>query len=272
MSPDVTSTISLGIAGSIEMLKDRFLAGHPLIESTRTAQSLAIVFATGTGADVRGGVLDALHNSQSITPFNARPGVTSDLVAAGLRRSRWVDVDVDDRAPRLRSVRLPRALVESDAVVGVADLRGAGKARPLVALGLWAPLAAPVQRIGSLITGAREGLTAEIGLAIQPAALVVVLRISAPGPLVGIVSSDPIAVELAALAIWQARLPSSIDLPGPWEDPLVQRATELGLGVSQPSELGLQMWFGDDLSADDVVASRGRLAAALSLIGVGGDG
>ena len=268
MSPDVTSTISLGVAPSIESLKDRFLAGHPLIDPARMAGSLAVVFATGVGADVREVVLDVLDNSQPVARFNARPGVTPDLVAGGLRRSYWMDVDVDARAPRLRRVRLPRALMESDAVVGVADLRGMGKTRPLIALGLWAPLAAPVQRIGSLITGAREGLTAEIGLAIEPAALVVVMRISAPGPLVGIVSSDPIATELAALAVWQSRLPSSIDLPGPWEDPLVQRATELGLGVSQPSQLGVTMWFSEDLSGDEVVASQGRLAGALSLIGV----
>jgi hypothetical protein len=260
--------IFLGIAGSLESLKNCIPAAHPVLAAARSAPTLAIVFAAGTRADLREAVFDLLDDSQAVTTFNANPGVTSDLVTRGLRRSQWIDVDVDARAPRLRTVRLPKSLVQSEAVVGVADLRQVTRARPLIALGLWALLTAPAQRIGSLITGPREGLTAEIGLAIQPAALIVLTQLTASGPLICIMSHDPIAAELTALAIWQSRLPSTVDLPGPWEDPLVQRASELGLGATQPSQLEVESRFGSDLSANDVASTQHQLSAALSLIGV----
>lgn len=262
------STVSLGVASSLESLNAQFLGNHPLLIEARAAPSLAVVFGPDVGDDFRGAVLGDQDDAQPLWTYHVVPGFTPGLITGGLRRSKWKDVDVDARAPRLRTVRLPRLLVDSHAIIGASDLRRMGTARPLVALGLWAPLAAPIQRLGSLITGQREGLTAEIGLAIVPVALVSLANLTASGPLIGIVSADPIATELMALAIWQTRLPSRFDLAGPWEDHLVQRATELGLGATQPSQLIVETTFCDGLIGDELETSCKQLAGALSLIGV----
>ncbi len=77
-------------------------------------------------------------------------------------------------------------------------------------------------------------------------------------------SADLIAAELAGLAVWTAAQPSGHDRLGPWEDPVVQRATELDLGVQLPSDLTLlPAWVGS--SADDAgLATLNALTATLS--------
>jgi len=264
----VKSVIHLGVARSLETLTACFLSDQPFVVEAKAAPSLAIVFGLGARQDFRDAIANALRDSQPIRTIDAGPGITASLFTGALRQSGWTKVDVSPRAPRLRTVRLPRSLVESHAIAGASDLRVMSSKRPLIALGLWAPLASPVQRLGARVTGPREGLTAEIGLAIQPAALIAIANLDASGPLAMVVSSDPIATELMALALWQSRAPSSIDLAGPWEDPLVQRATELGLGVTQPSQLAIETTLCDDLTAAGRKASQERLATALSLIGV----
>ena len=50
---------------------------------------------------------------------------------------------------------------------------------------------------------------------------------------------DPVAAELFALALSEGVLGSDLAFTGPWEDPVVQRATELELGVVVPHQIEL---------------------------------
>ena len=264
----MNSTLHLALAGSLDALASEFLSMHSLIAGAGSGASLAIVFAPGAHGDFRRNVLDVLDHGQPVSTFDAASVMTAGSLLGGLHRSKWANIDVDALAPRLRSVRLPKSLVDSAGLAVAADLRAIDPDRPVVALGLWALLAAPEQRLGALITGPREGLTAEIGLAVSPDVLIAVVGLSSTGPLVGIVTDDPIALELIALAFWQSRQPSRFDLPGPWEDPLVQRATELGLGITQPSQLDVKLLASSDLPRAESHAAVSQLQHALTLIGV----
>jgi hypothetical protein len=75
-------------------------------------------------------------------------------------------------------------------------------------------------------------------------------------------TSDPIAAELVALAFADLDRPSSAEYTGPWEDQLVQRATELQIGVLLPSAISVE------LTGHWPDESRQGLGLVLSSIGV----
>ncbi len=171
-------------------------------------------------------------------------------LTALVNRSRWAECELGDRAPRLTTVRLPIEVVEAKAIVVVSSLLAWASDRPVITLGLWSLLVSPVHRLGAAITGHREGLTAELALAVQPTLAVVVDRIPSIGLFAAYATVDQIASELAGLAGWQLRQPGVAEHSNPWEDALVQRATELQLGVQLPSELNLIFAFSPKLARD----------------------
>jgi hypothetical protein len=124
----------------------------------------------------------------------------------------------------------------------------------------------PRQRTGARLSNARDGLTAEIALAIAPA-LILLLADWHGAPLL-IASNDLIAAEVAGLAVQQRLQPSHDDPVGPWEHPIVQRATELELGALTPGQINAErLWVGDQSSPQK--AKFDELAAAiLARIGV----
>ncbi len=227
-----------------------------IVQSTSKAERLALVYGPNPRQGFRRAVEQEFTTGNLFGEFHTGRANPAGTFGGLLKRSRWATVDIDNRAPRLRQVKLPRTLVEADAIAAATDLRGATSARPIIVLGLWAELASPVHRIGAILTGPREGLTAEIGLAVGPAALLVVDRLAAPGQLVAVATGDPIACELVSLAFWQLRQRNAGDLPGPWEDPLIQRATELGLGATQPSELRVSAAYAPSFSDAMLTSAR----------------
>jgi hypothetical protein len=130
--------------------------------------------------------------------------------------------------------------------VVISDISRWGRDRPKIVIGLWKHLVAPGHRLGAAITPIREGLTAELALAVEPSMILVVDQVPWLNAWVAIMTTDQIAAELTGLASWQLRRTSADELPAPWEDPLVQRATELDLGVRLPSELALRLDIEDD--------------------------
>jgi hypothetical protein len=234
----------------------------------QTDGTIACVTAPGMKSDLGDAMIETFGGPDHATLLETADSAMVGLLRSTVRRGDWVDVDIDERAPRLRTARLPRALVESDGLVGVADLRALPAERPAIALGLWARLAGTAQLIGAMLSGAREGLTAEFGLAVAPDVLIVVGLLPDTRALVGVVTTDPIAADLVGLALWQSRASSRFEHRGPWEDPLVQRATELGLGVGLPEEILI-----DPISIAPAFESTRReisasLAAILARIGV----
>jgi hypothetical protein len=196
------------------------------------------------------------------------PVVRSESAASGLLRrgNHWTEVNIDASAQRLRTVKLPAELVGAQRLLAVNDLRGENDPRPIVAIGLWALFAHPLVRAGAQFAGARDGLTAEIALAVHPDRYVIIESDQPHGVTFVIESADPIATDLIVLAMRQCR--ARYRGIGPWEDPLVQAATELDLGARTLDQIDIDAIVSPTLSSEQQERAAAVINAAAELIGV----
>jgi hypothetical protein len=157
---------------------------------------------------------------------------------------------------RFDAVRVPDWWRDSNRrclVCRVADRLASTADRPLARL---AALAHPRQRLAARLSRDREALSAELAAPWQPRLILHVgtwrtQRIAA-------VMFDVITAELTWLALAECG-PNPVGV-GPWENPAVQQATVLALGVAGPHEI--RFVTGDD---EDVVALAECLGQRLGI-------
>ncbi|HET8524935.1 MAG TPA: hypothetical protein VFL82_17010 [Thermomicrobiales bacterium] len=162
---------------------------------------------------------------------------------------RWASTPVSAAAEWLDRASIMAALATPSPLVFVNTFtvrRRRDPASPVI--GAWTRFAHPRQRLAASATDQRAGITAEIASAFHPA-LILLVSVDIDRPL-AIASDDQIAVELVARALQDLHRPSGDDdealRVGPWENPLIQRATELGMGVTWPGALRLRtIWTGN---------------------------
>ena len=206
-----------------------------------------------------------------VSPLAARgPVVRPESAPTGLLRRTgfWTDVDIDADARRLRMVKLPAQLIDAQRLYAINDLRGTLDPRPTVAIGLWALFAHPIVRAGARFAGARDGLTAEIALAVHPDRYLLIERDRSHELVFVIETTDAIAADLIVLALRQRR--AHAWGPGPWEDPLVQAATEMNLGARTFDQIDIDAVVSPALSSELQQAARALLRDAAESIGVRG--
>jgi len=196
------------------------------------------------------------------------PTILPGAGSAGLLRrgGYWVDVDIDQRALRLRSVRMPSALVGAQRVLAVNDLRENVASRPVIAIGLWALFAHPIVQLAARFGGTADGLTTEIALAVHSDRYVLIASDRTQDMTLVLATQDIIVADLIVLALRQLQARSR-DI-GPWEDPLVQAATELNLGVRNSEEIDIDALISPTLSSQQHEAAVSMLTQAAELIGV----
>lgn len=206
----------------------------------------------------------------TFSPLAGHGPIVRPSSGSGLLRGRrhWTTVNIDAGAQRLRSVKMPAALVGEQRLIAVNDLRGDNDIRPTVAIGMWALFAHPVVRAGARFAGARDGLTAEIALAVHPDRYVVIEADRPNGLTFAVTSADPIATELFVLSLRQGR--ARVRGEGPWEDALVQAATELDLGARTFEQIDIDAVISPTLSSAQQETAGRVLLAAAELIGVRG--
>lgn len=213
----------------------------------------------GTIEQVRSIFVPLAHDDPVLRPGSKAAGI--------LRRGDyWSEIDIDARAQRLRTVRMPTALVGAQRLLAVNDLRGMGDARPVIAIGMWALFAHPVVRMGARFGGTTDGLTAEIALAVHPDRYVVIDSDRRQGITFVLATQDIIVAELIQLALRQGR--TRLRGVGPWEDPLVQAATDLNLGVRNAEEIDIDAVLSPTLSSQQREAVASSIVQAAELIGV----
>ncbi|HKG25935.1 MAG TPA: hypothetical protein VKB09_09825 [Thermomicrobiales bacterium] len=236
------TTVTLSVAASLS-------AATELALTTRLASGVEelnapVIVADGTQGSAKGErfgqrVADLLSLRAPDVQLVVPPRPLADLIgrAAGRGADR-VAVNLGDRAERVSAVGLPRSLVEAGSVVAVNDVRLAGEGRPMLAIGLWARFAGWRERAGARLAKPEDGLAAEIALAVRPR--LILLVDTWRGATVVVATADQVAAELSGLALRQERDGYEDDQLGPWQDPLVQRATDLDLGVRVPNQIALR--------------------------------
>lgn len=153
------------------------------------------------------------------------------------RRAAWRTVDLRalESSAELDRVTLPQPLVDADALIIACDLDRVADRGPYV-LDLLATRAAFGTKVRLHARRGRIADAAELNLAVRIQGCVLALTVG--GDRWYLATPDPIAGELAALALSEeTRAEQSVVVP--WEDPIVQRATELHLGVLLPADLAL---------------------------------
>lgn len=179
-----------------------------------------------------------------ILPANAESFVAVPVTGAAARRAfitpnvlgSWIDRRVLAEDATISSVTFPQDIAQASHRIVVTDVVEVSRRGPFV-LDLPARYIHPRQRMRLLASGEREALAAEVGSAFPIDVIAVFLALR--DGVVLAVTTDVIAAELVALAMSELCIGAPRSFTGPWEDKVVQRATELQLGVGLPSYLGL---------------------------------
>lgn len=136
------------------------------------------------------------------------------------------------------AVQMPKGIVGAATIVAVNDLRGEPAERPVIVLGIWSRFAGLKARVGVRVSPPEQGPAAEIALAVRPSLVLLADRWHERSLVVA--TADQIAAELVGLAIRQAMRNGDDEDIRPWQDPVVQRATELDLGVRIPDQIAIR--------------------------------
>lgn len=148
----------------------------------------------------------------------------------------WRDMPILAPGSKLESALMPGQIATAAHRVTAVDVVEVARHGPFV-LDLAARYVHPRQRVRMVADAARSDLAAEIASAVRVDLHVVSLTLREGTFLAA--TTDPIAAELVALALSERCIGSTRAFTGPWEDAVVQRATELEMGVLLPSRIRL---------------------------------
>lgn len=179
----------------------------------------------------------------------------------------WIDINLGGRGDRLEKVTLARSLFDSEMLFAFSNLD-----RPLqrterttIAIGLWGHFARGLERIGARIGDDRTGLAAEIALGVVVRRYFVTATVEKMS--VAASTTDPIVAELAGRALLRLAAETAPDeTVTPWEEPIVQRASELKLGIQSPEAIELKaLWRGSAVNTNKFATLLQELSDLLSL-------
>lgn len=175
-------------------------------------------------------------------PQGAEPFTAVPVSGAAARRAfvtpnvigNWIDRPVQLQDSSFNSVTWPQNLAQANHRMVVTDVVEIARKGPFV-LDLAARYIHPRQRMRLLSSGQREAQAAEVASALSIELFAIYLA-QREGVMLA-VTTDIIAAELIAIAMSELCVGSPRSFSGPWEDPVVQRATELEMGVLLPDRM-----------------------------------
>ncbi len=211
------------------------------IERIPSARGPILILPSAPGAlDAALTLARLIREKHPAAGVHVLPAPTGIAAARPFRRGDWVAVDVSARGGRYDRVVIPRDLAEAGSLCVVSPVP-VPRDRSLLAIGALAQRAHPRHAVPARLDRGRLGVAADIALVFAPKLVLVAGEVA--GRPVAVATSDLIAAELVGLAL--GREGDDGDEAGPWEDPLVQRATELNLGVRLPAQIDLRpVWVG----------------------------
>jgi hypothetical protein len=149
---------------------------------------------------------------------------------------RWTSVPIGNPAARYPMVSVPDELAPPRPVIVIADLDVADAAPMDVPIGY----VHPRLRLAVRMSHPDSGAAADVTLGFQ--LIAVLLSATVNERRITAATTDLVAGHLLALAIRTLLKPPDEDRTGPWEDAVVQRATEIGVGARHPGQLHLNCW------------------------------
>lgn len=181
---------------------------------------------------------------RELLPADCAPQVVAPISGSAARRAfllptvlgDWRDVPVTTAGASVSSALFPKALATADHRIIAVDVVEVARHGPFV-LDVPARHVHPRQRLRLISDRQRSSLVAEIASAL-PVSLTAVSLTLPEGTFLA-VTTDMIAAELVALALAERCIGSARAFSGPWEDDVVQRATQLEMGVLVPSRIRL---------------------------------
>lgn len=208
-----------------------------------------------------GAVREVLRNervaSRLLVPANPVAALLPRLPRTPARS--WIDFEIHPPDMPPVTISLPDPLYGGSPVWSVTDVDAVAGTGPYI-LDLVARYLHPLGRLRQLGSRGRTGAVADLNLAARPSTCVIGKMLGSV--FVAGIATDPIAAELFALALADEDLPPDRSVTGPWEDRVVQRATELELGIQIPQQLSI------DLVGEPGEAVRTALERVAARIGV----
>lgn len=148
----------------------------------------------------------------------------------------WLDFALHPPDVPPSSITMPARLNGHLPIWTVTDVDAVRGTGPYV-LDLPARYAHPRSRLQQLASRRRADAVVDVNLVIRPSCCVVGKVVDGIA-IVG-ATRDPVAAELFALALADEDLSPAQAVTGPWEDRVVQRATELEIGVRIPRDISV---------------------------------
>lgn len=146
-------------------------------------------------------------------------------------RSKWRELPV-----RSGNVRIDSRVLQGHRI-GLVPITPDRRQGPF-ALDLASRFLHPIDRARLILAPDRARHVADIAAGAQPNIWVITTLVGQDR--LWMTTTDIIAAELWSLALAERFYDASLESQSPWEDPAVQRATELELGVRIPAEMRLQ--------------------------------
>lgn len=181
---------------------------------------------------------------QDQLPDSSVPEIVTPMSGSAARRAfllptvlgDWRDVPINIPGASMASALMPKPVAAAQHRIIAVDVVEVSRRGPFV-LDVPARYVHPRQRLRLVADRSRSSLVAEVAGAL-PVTLAVVSLTLPEGTFLA-ATTDLIAAELVALALAERCIGSVRAFTGPWEDAVVQRATELELGALMPSRIRL---------------------------------
>lgn len=226
----------------------RSLAAPPLLLPSTLDQRDSLVAAMQRGFRAR-----SVASSVVVPERSIRLGTR----ARSRNRPVWKGANLAVPDKPHHEMLLPIRLLEADTVLFVTHINAVARTGPFL-LDLLSRYVHPRHRLRQLADRDRAGLAVEVNLALQPGWCVVGCDVP-PG--IVTISRDLIAGELIALCLAERFFDRQAGFASPWEDRVVQRATELELGARTPGEIGIEL-ASEGMDTDD----RDAVSAVVDLV------
>gem|GEM_PF-1383292 len=204
--------------------------------------------------EIRRGLRSRLVPFRIVVPRAPARAVLSGLPGGA---SGWIRTRAGERV-----IRIDRRILDSP-LIGIVPITARHYRGPF-ALDLASHFLHPIDRARLVVARDRARQVAEVAANVAFSHWLIGAAVGYE--ILWLTTGDAITAELWSLALAERFLDQAAEMQGPWEDPTIQRATELDLGVKIPSEIRIAVRANGEMPrevSDLIVTGCRRLGVAV---------